>query len=72
MLKYFKNLDGTEYEISSADYVEELVVDAMNSDESKTTALRVVRENRQIARETGICEWKLHFCGTLIVKDIKR
>ena len=39
MLKYFKNLDGREVEISSEDYVEELVTDARNYDESKTSAL---------------------------------
>lgn len=70
MLKYFKNLDGREVEISSEDYVEELVTDARNYDESKTSALRVVRENRQIARDTGMCEWKLHFCGNLIIRKV--
>lgn len=69
MLKYFKNLDGREVEISSEDYVDELIVDARNYGETKSSALRIVRENRDIARIDGMCEWKLHFCGSLIIRS---
>mgnify|MGYP003297831199 CR=1 FL=1 len=72
MLKYFIKKIGceNEEEISSRDYEDYLIDDAFDCGESKTTALRVIRENRKEARDFDECDWVLTSGNKVIVKKV--
>ncbi len=64
-LKYYLN----NTEISSKEYVERVIDDAKYYSESKTTALRIVRENRQEARSEKENVWRLQNGDALIIRN---
>ena len=53
MFKYFIQVLGKTMPISPKEYEDYMIEEAIDSGETKTTAMRVIRENRQEARETG-------------------
>lgn len=66
MLKYY--IDGQE--ISSKEYEEYIIEDAYDNDESKAHAMRVIRENRQEARETGENIWLIQNGAKLVIERV--
>ena len=64
MLKYY--IDGQE--ISSREYEEYLIEDAYDNDKSKAHAIRVIRENRQEAREEGENIWRINNGSKLVIR----
>ena len=72
MFNYFIQMLGKTMPISSKEYEEYMVNEAVDSGETKTTAKRVIRENRQEARETGKNVFRLS-CGAevIITKEVK-
>jgi hypothetical protein len=66
MLKYY--VDGQE--ISSKEYEEYIIEDAYDNDESKAHAMRVIKENRQEARETGENIWRICNGAKLVIERI--
>lgn len=44
-------------QISSEEYVERIVMDSNDYGETKTTALQIVKENRDFARKNGVNVW---------------
>lgn len=64
MLKYY--LDGQE--ITSREYTDFLCDDADCYGETKTTAMRVIRENRQEARDEGWSAWTLRYGSVLMIR----
>ena len=58
--------------ISSKEYEDYMIDEAVDSGETKTTAKRVIRENRQEARETGKNVFRLS-CGAevIVMKEVK-
>ena len=72
MFNYFIQMLGKTMSISSKEYEEYMVNEAVDSGETKTTAKRVIRENRQEARETGKNVFRLS-CGAevIITKEVK-
>jgi len=53
MFKYFIQVLGKTMPISSKEYEDYMVEEAIDSGETKTTAKRVIRENRQEAGDIG-------------------
>ena len=53
MFKYFIQVLGKTMPISSREYEDYMIEEAVDLGKTKTTAMRVIRENRQEARETG-------------------
>lgn len=72
MFNYFIQMLGKTMPISSKEYEEYMINEAVDSGETKTTAKRVIRENRQEARETGKNVFRLS-CGAevIITKEVK-
>ena len=72
MFNYFIQMLGKTMPISSKEYEEYMIEEAVDSGETKTTAKRVIMENRQEARETGKNVFRLS-CGTevIITKEVK-
>lgn len=72
MFNYFIQMLGKTMPISSNEYEEYMINEAVDSGETKTTAKRVIRENRQEARETGKNVFRLS-CGAevIITKEAK-
>lgn len=72
MFNYFIYVLGKNVPISSKEYEEYMINEAIDSGETKTTAKRVIRENRQEARETGKNVFRLS-CGAevIIEKEVK-
>ena len=72
MFNYFIQMLGKTMPISSNEYEEYMTNEAVDSGETKTTAKRVIRENRQEARETGKNVFRLS-CGAevIITKEVK-
>ena len=72
MFNYFIQMLGKTMPISSNEYEEYMINEAVDSGETKTTAKRVIRENRQEARETGKNVFRLS-CGAevIITKEVK-
>lgn len=64
-LKYYLN----NTEISSKEYVDRIIMDAECYSESKTTALRIVRENRQEARSEKENVWILQNGDALSIRN---
>lgn len=64
MLKYY--LDDEE--ITSREYEDFLCDDAYCWGETKTTAMRVIRENRQEARTEGESAWTLRHGSVLLIR----
>lgn len=64
MLKYY--VDGQE--ISSKEYEEYIIEDAYDNGELKAAAMRVIKENRQDARETGDNVWTIHNGAILVIE----
>ena len=72
MFKYFiKNLEKA-MPITSKEYENYMIKEAISEGETKTTAMRVIRENRQEAREESYNVFTLN-CGAqlIIEKEIK-
>lgn len=67
MFKYFIQVLGKTMPISSNEYEDYIVEEAIDSGETKTTAKRVIRENRQEARETGKNEFTLSSGAQVII-----
>ena len=67
MFKYYYNGES----ISSKEYEERLIDDAFDCGHCKTSAMRIVRENRQEAREEGKNEWTVH-CGSRLTITFKK
>ncbi len=67
MFKYFIQVLGKIMPISSKEYEDYMVEEAIDSGETKTTAMRVIRENRQEARETGKNEFRLSSGAIVII-----
>lgn len=53
MFKYYIQVLGKTMSISSKEYEGYMIEEVVDLGETKTTAKRVIRENRQEARETG-------------------
>jgi len=53
MLKYYIQKSGKTMPISSKEYENYMIEEAIDLGETKTTARRVIKENRQEARERG-------------------
>ena len=72
MFNYFIQMLGKTMPISSNEYEEYMINEAVDSGETKTTAKRVIRENRQEAREIGKNVFRLS-CGAevIITKEVK-
>lgn len=69
MLKYYiTSLEEGTKEITSQEYVERIKEEAYKAGKSKTTAMRVVKGNRQYARENGSYFWIIPSGGVLTVK----
>ena len=66
MFKYFIQVLGKTMPISSKEYEDYMIEEAIDSGETKTTAKRVIRENRQEARETGKNVFRLS-CGAEVI-----
>lgn len=69
MLKYYIKTLGKSVSISSREYENYIIEDAICDGQTKTTAMRVVRENRQEARETGENIFTLTFGAQVIVSN---
>ncbi len=67
MFKYFIQVLGKTMPISSKEYEDYMTEEAIDSGETKTTAKRVIRENRQEAREDGKNEFTLSSGAKVIV-----
>lgn len=52
-MKYFIQVLGKTMPISSKEYEDYMTEEAIDSGETKTTAKRVIKENRQEARNIG-------------------
>ena len=63
MFKYYYNGES----ISSKEYEERLIDDAYDCGHCKTSAMRIVRENRQEAREDGKNVFRLSSGAEVIV-----
>lgn len=53
MLKYYIQKSGKTMSISSKEYENYMIEEAIDLGETKTNARRVIKENRQEAREKG-------------------
>ena len=67
MLKYYIKTLGKSVPISSREYENYIIEDAICDGQTKTIAMRVIRENRQEARETGENIFTLTFGAQVIV-----
>ena len=67
MFKYFIQVLGKTMPISSKEYEDYMIEEAIDSGETKTTAIRVIRENRQEAREDGKNAFRLSSGGLAII-----
>lgn len=70
MFKYYIQMLGKPMPISSKEYEDYMIEEATDSGETKTTAMRVIRENRQEARETGKSTFTLSFGAQVIIEQI--
>ena len=68
MFKYFIRTLGKAMPITSKEYEDYMVEEAVDSGQTKTTAKRVIRENRQEAREEGKNIFRLSFGAELIIE----
>lgn len=72
MFNYFIQMLGKTMPISSKEYEEYMIEEAVDSGETKTTAKRVITENRQEARETGKNVFRLSCDAEVIItKEVK-
>lgn len=67
MFKYFIQVLGKTMPISSKEYEDYMVEEAVDSGETKTTAMCVIRENRQEARESGKNVFRLSSGAEVII-----
>lgn len=67
MFKYFIQVLGKTMPISSREYEDYIMEEAFDLGETKTTAKRVIKENRQEARETGKNSFRLSSGAEVIV-----
>ena len=66
MFKYFIQVLGKTMSISSKEYEDHVIESAIIEGETKTTGKRVIRENRQEAREIGKNIFRLS-CGAEVI-----
>ena len=66
MFNYYIQMLGKTMPISSKEYEDYIIGSAVDSGETKTTAKRVIRENRQETRETGKNVFTLS-CGAEVI-----
>jgi hypothetical protein len=69
MLKYYIQKSGKTMPISSKEYENYMIEEAIDLGETKTTAKRVIKENRQEAREKGMNIFTLYGGTQLIIFD---
>ena len=67
MFKYYIQTLGKTMPISSKEYEDYMIEEAVDNGQTKTTAKRVIRENRQEARETGKNIFTLSFGAQVII-----
>lgn len=67
MFKYYIQVLGKTMSISSKEYENYMIEEAIDLGETKTTARRVIRENRQEAQETGKNIFRLSSGAEVIV-----
>ncbi len=72
MFKYYIQVLGKDVPISSQEYEDYIIEEAVDSDKTKTTAKRVIRENRQEARETSKNVFRLSCGAEVIIEYYKR
>ncbi len=67
MFKYFIQVLGKTMSISSKEYEDYMIEEAIDAGETKTTAKRVIKENRQEAREEGKNIFRLSSGAEIII-----
>ena len=72
MFKYFIQVLGKTMPISSKEYEDHMAESAIIEGETKTTAKRVIRENRQEAREIGKNIFRLSCGAEVIIEYCKK
>ena len=69
MFKYYIETLGKKVPITSKEYEDYMIEEAVDEGQTKTTAKRVIRENRQEAREEGKNIFILSFGAVLIIEN---
>ena len=67
-MKYFVKTLGKEVSITSKEYEDYIIEDAIDEGQTKTIARKVIRENREEAREVGENEFFLSYGASVIIR----